>query len=231
MKPWKIALMTIAVCALILAVGCKSASEPPKTAEHDHDDHAGHDHGDKDDAHGDMPAMPPEHPPMDKAMGGGMPGAMGKPMMPEGGRQIVMPDDVKAIFKTVKLNFGKKGEPPAAIEAKVGEETKLGDTGLSVFVEAFLPAFYMDSTRISSITTEPTNPAVHVVIKDKGQEIHKGWLFAKMPTVHPFEHATYTLTLVEGVADPNAPKPAAPAVPPAAPAPTAPPAAPPATKG
>lgn len=205
MKSWKIVLMTIAVCALILSVGCKSASEPPKPAD---DPHAGHDHGDgKDDPHG---KMPPEHPPMDKAMGGGMPGAMGKPMMPEGGHQIVVPEDVKAKFKSVKLNFGKKGEQPTAVEAKVGEETKLGDSGLTVFVEAFLPAFYMDSSRISSISTELTNPAVRVAIKEKGQEIHKGWLFAKMPTVHPFEHATYTLTLVEGVADPNAPKSAAP---------------------
>ncbi|MCC6160249.1 MAG: DUF2155 domain-containing protein [Deltaproteobacteria bacterium] len=231
MKSWKIVLMTIAVCALILSVGCKSASETPKPAD---DPHAGHDHGDgKSDPDGKMPAMPPEHPPMDKSMGGAMGGAMGKPMMPEGGHQIVVPDDVKAKFKSVKLNFGKKGEQPTAVEAKVGEETKLGDSGLTVFVEAFLPAFYMDSTRISSISTELTNPAVRVAIKEKGQEIHKGWLFAKMPTVHPFEHATYTLTLVEGVADPNAPKSAAPPAPeaPAPAAPTAPPTAPPATNG
>lgn len=227
MNSWKIVLLTIAVCALILSVGCKGASEPAKPAD---DPHAGHDHGDgKDDPHGQMP---PDHPPMDKAMGGApggpMGGAMGKPMMPEGGHQIVVPDDVKAMFKSVKLNFGKKGEPPTVVEAKVGEETKLGDSGLSVFIEAFLPAFYMDSSRISSISTQPTNPAVRVSIKEKGQEVHKGWLFAKMPTVHPFEHATYTLTLVEGVADPNAPPPAAPAAPEVPPAP---PAAPPATNG
>ncbi|MCZ7583193.1 MAG: DUF2155 domain-containing protein [Deltaproteobacteria bacterium] len=127
---------------------------------------------------------------MGSAPGGGQPSSL----------PVVVPDDVKAMFKSVKLNFGKKdGSDTQAIEVPVDGEAKLGDSGLTVKVLAFLPTFYMDQSRISSVGVEENNPAAKVTVFENGKEIHTGWLFSKMPTVHPFPHETYTLTLAEGV--------------------------------
>ena len=52
---------------------------------------------------------------------------------------------------------------------------------------------------ITSGSNEPVNPAVRVEIFEKGQSILKGWLFSKMPDIHPFESDKYGLVLKEGV--------------------------------
>ncbi|HDZ88696.1 MAG TPA: DUF2155 domain-containing protein, partial [Nitrospirae bacterium] len=40
---------------------------------------------------------------------------------------------------------------------------------------------------------------VHVTVLDGGREIFKGWLYSKFPTIHPFQHDKYGLTLKEAV--------------------------------
>lgn len=219
------ALPFIVVLALFLALGCTQAETPAKPdmpPDHppigdkhppvgplksnaakpgDEDPHAGHDH----------PPMDAPHGGMEGGMGGGMGGAMGGGA--PGGHQLVVPDDVAKAFKAVTLKVAKKdGSSSKSVEAKIGETTVLPDTGFSVTVEAFLPAFYMDSERISSVTLEPNNPAAKVAIKSGDNTLYTGWMFSKMPTVHAFEHPEWTILLEGGVsASPPAGAPAPPA--------------------
>jgi hypothetical protein len=57
----------------------------------------------------------------------------------------------------------------------------------------------MMGSNITSGSNDPVNPAVRVEIFEKGKSIFKGWLFAKMPEIHPFENDKYGLLLKEGV--------------------------------
>ena len=114
--------------------------------------------------------------------------------------QLVVPDEVKAAFGGVTLRLKKKdGSFDQTFDVPLGELTALGKSGLAVNVPAFLPAFYMDRTRISSVGVRETNPAAKVTLFEKGKEIHSGWLFATMPAIHPFVHDIFSLTLEKGV--------------------------------
>ncbi|MBZ0273977.1 DUF2155 domain-containing protein, partial [bacterium] len=127
---------------------------------------------------------------------GGMGAGMG---MQKKEYEIVVPEEVKEKYKAVDIRFGKReGGEPTTISVPVGESVKLGDSGLTLTVKAFLPAFYMDSARISSVTAELKNPAAKVTITEGDKELFDGWLFAKMPGVHPFEHPTWSVTLATG---------------------------------
>ena len=112
---------------------------------------------------------------------------------------VEIPEEVQARYDEVKLHLAKKdGSFQKDFTVKLNEETPLDDSGLSVKVSAFLPAFYMDQNRITSVGAKATNPACKITIQEKGKEIHTGWLFAKMPQVHAFEHEIYALTLIDG---------------------------------
>ncbi len=111
---------------------------------------------------------------------------------------VKVPDEVIAMYKNVTLHLEKKdGSFKEDFVVKIGEMTKLGNSGLSINVSAFLPAFYMDQKRITSIGTKTTNPACKAAVFENGSEIHTGWFFAKMPLIHAFHHEIYSLTLVE----------------------------------
>ena len=84
-------------------------------------------------------------------------------------------------------------------EVPVGGSAVLGDSGLTLLVEAFIPDFVMDGSGITSRSAEPVNPAARVVISEDGAADYTGWLFAAMPEIHPFPHETYGVVLVEGI--------------------------------
>jgi hypothetical protein len=181
-------LALAAVAALVISAACqppRQTKAPAKTEQ----------------AQQAMPAMP-QMPPQG-AGGEGMPPhgmGQGMPGKPTGGLPIAMPDEVKARYSAVKLNLKKKdGSLDKSFDVPFEQETKLGDTGLAVKVLAYLPAFIMDQTRITSVGMEETNPAAKVVVTEGGKEIHTGWLFQKLPTAHAFPHDIYTLTLVGSV--------------------------------
>ena len=84
-------------------------------------------------------------------------------------------------------------------DVAVGETVVLGDSGLSLTAEAFIPDFVMDETGITSRSAETHNPAARVVITEEGVEDYEGWLFAAMPEIHPFPHDRYQVLLIEGI--------------------------------
>jgi hypothetical protein len=85
------------------------------------------------------------------------------------------------------------------IDVALGGTEALGDSGLTLSAEIFVPDFVMDEAGITSRSPETHNPAARVVIAEEGMADYEGWLFAAMPEIHPYPHARYQVLLVEGI--------------------------------
>jgi hypothetical protein len=81
----------------------------------------------------------------------------------------------------------------------LGETVPLGDSGLMLSANTFVPDFVMDENGITSRSADTHNPAARVVITEEGMADYEGWLFAAMPEIHPFPHNRYQVLLVEGI--------------------------------
>ena len=115
-------------------------------------------------------------------------------------KAVVVPDTVKGKWNKVKLAFEDKASGKISeFTVNLNSELSIPNTGLKVAVKEFLPDFKMGETTLTSGSNEPKNPAVRVEIFENGKSVFKGWLFAKFPTMHPFEHAKYGIILKEGV--------------------------------
>jgi hypothetical protein len=84
-------------------------------------------------------------------------------------------------------------------ESPLGAADLLGDSGLVLTVETFIPDFVMDEDGITTRSGETDNPAARVIISEDGMADYEGWLFAKMPEIHPYPHTRYQVLLVEGI--------------------------------
>ena len=115
-------------------------------------------------------------------------------------REVIIPDEVKKVWKAVKLSVKNKTTgKEETVEAAVGEKTTLPGSDLTITVEAFLPAFFMDASKITSMSAEPDNPAAKVLIAQGDNALYDSWMFEKMPDVHAFTHDTYEVKLIGGV--------------------------------
>jgi len=178
----KIHLLVAALLVVALAgTGCKKKEPPP-------------------------PPMPPKGAPGAPGMPGMPPGAPGMPGTPHGEgappveKKIVVSDEVKAAWKSVKIEVEyKEKKSKKAYTVPVNSEFKVPDSDLTLKVGPFLPNFTMAPDQITSVTGTPENPAVQVEVFQGGKEVFHGWLFAKYPAVHPFESPKYGLALLEGV--------------------------------
>lgn len=128
-----------------------------------------------------------------------------QPMSPQGGidrseKQVVVPVNVKGKWNKVKLVFmDKASKKSSEYIVNIGSELKVPNTNLKIVVGEFLPDFKMTETEITSASDVPNNPALRVEVFEDGRSIFKGWLYAKFPTIHPFEHEKYGLILKEGM--------------------------------
>ncbi len=122
------------------------------------------------------------------------------PMGPKVEKTVVIPDSVKGKWSKVVLVLeDRKSNKKSDHTVKIGSEYAIPNTGLKVTVTEFLPEFRMDGTTITSASNDPKNPAVKIEITEKGKQVYKGWLFSKMPEVHPFQHERYGIILKEGI--------------------------------
>jgi hypothetical protein len=80
---------------------------------------------------------------------------------------------------------------------EVGSTLLVKDAQLSIEIVTFLPAFIMDGSRMTSASNKTSNPAAQIVIREKGEEVFRGWLFSLYPGVHTFRHSRYTFALVD----------------------------------
>lgn len=90
-------------------------------------------------------------------------------------------------------------ESHRVFDAEIGSPTALGDTGLTLTAEQFLPDFVMDEGEIHNRSSEPHNPAALVAISEAGAADYRGWIFAAMPGIPPYPHPEYRVVLVEGI--------------------------------
>ncbi|MFA5846873.1 MAG: DUF2155 domain-containing protein [Thermodesulfovibrionales bacterium] len=137
-------------------------------------------------------ALPPGHP----QQGQGNQGIT----MPKGDLQVVIPASVKGKWGAVKIVVEDKATKKAQeFTVKLNSDLQIPNSNLKVTVGEFLPDFKMDVGTITSISNEPNNPAVSIKVFEGGKEVFKGWLYAKFPAIHPFEHPKVGLGLKEGV--------------------------------
>jgi len=132
-----------------------------------------------------------------------MPGGMSREsvsMPPADSMQIIVPDMVKGKWKGVTLTVvDRQNSSVKDYTAVLGGKLPIPQSDIVVQVTDFLPDFKIQGTVFTSATNQPQNPAAKVLITEKGQEVFKGWLFQKFPTMHPFQHQRYSITLKEGV--------------------------------
>lgn len=132
--------------------------------------------------------------------------SMSNPMGPQGAgapkaeKAVVVPDEVKGKWSKVILVVQDKTTKKSSEHAvKLGSEFDIPGSGLKVMVGEFLPEFIMSESKITSASNEPKNPAVNVEVFESNKSVFKGWLYSKYPTVHPFEHSKYSLSLKDGI--------------------------------
>lgn len=146
---------------------------------------------------------PPTPPPMPGQGMPGMPGMPGQPGAPApmgGGapKKIIVPDAVKNAWKSVKVEVEyKEKKSRKAFTIPLNSDFKIPDSDLTLKVGDFLPHFSMTADSITSASNNLENPAVRIEVVQAGKPLFTGWLFAKYPAVHPFQHDKYGLSLVE----------------------------------
>ena len=128
------------------------------------------------------------------AVHAGMAG-MGMPAKQES--SVVVPESLKGKWKAVKIvvvEVASRKETTHVVP--VGVDFPVPGTDLTLRVENLLPDFTMGGGVITSKSDNPENPAAQVRIFEGGKETFKGWMFAKFPGAHPFEHPKYGMRLV-----------------------------------
>ncbi|MGD9254022.1 MAG: hypothetical protein PVG92_08825, partial [Holophagae bacterium] len=80
------------------------------------------------------------------------------------------------------------GKTSEIIDAGLGEPVVLGESGLTMTAQVFLPDFVMDDGIIRNRTPEPHNPAARVAIAGDGAADYEGWIFASMAGLPPYPH-------------------------------------------
>lgn len=122
--------------------------------------------------------------------------------MPQVPTTVMVPEEIAGKWKAVVLELADKDtNEQSDITVNIGETIPLGNTGLTVFVEAFLPSFTMAGDVFTSSSADLNNPAARLKLTDgQGQQVFYGWLFALYPATHPFEHPKYGLILKDYVA-------------------------------
>jgi hypothetical protein len=129
------------------------------------------------------------------AMGGSMGGMMGGL-----NTEISLDPKIAAAWTGIRVHVVDSETGQAEIfDIALGETVVLGDSGLTLTTDIFIPDFVMDETGIASRSAETHNPAARVAISEEGMEDYEGWLFAAMPEIHPYPHERYQVLLVEGV--------------------------------
>ncbi len=109
---------------------------------------------------------------------------------------VSVPESVRGKWASVVLQIENKKSATRAdqVVALHSEYTIPGST-LRIQIGDFLPHFTMDAGVITSLSNETRNPAVHVTIFDGPEEIYRGWLFQRFPSVHPFQDERFGIQL------------------------------------
>jgi len=166
---------------------------------------------------GQMPPgqMPPSQMPPAQMPAGQMPPAQMPPMgqnqgarpgMTMGKTHIMVPESVKGKWSAAKIILEDKAtKARQEYTVKLNSDFKVPNSNLKIHAGDFLPDFKMEGLNLTSASNEPKNPALAIKVFENDKQIFPapgrqwGWLFAKVPSIHPFEHSKYSIILKEGV--------------------------------
>ena len=114
--------------------------------------------------------------------------------------KVIIPDAIKGKWKGVILTvIDKQTANTKDYNIPIGGKVAISGSNIEVQTGDFLPDLKIEGNIYSSDSTQLLNPAIHVEIKEGGKELFKGWLFQKFPSVHPFKHERFSITLKEPV--------------------------------
>ncbi|MEK6537880.1 MAG: DUF2155 domain-containing protein [Nitrospirota bacterium] len=114
--------------------------------------------------------------------------------------KVIIPDAIKGKWKGVILTVIDKQTANAKdYNIPIGGKVAISGSNIEVQTGDFLPDLKIEGNIYSSDSTQLLNPAIQVEIKEGGKELFKGWLFQKFPSVHPFKHERFSITLKEPV--------------------------------
>lgn len=114
--------------------------------------------------------------------------------------KVIIPDDIKTKWKGVRLTvMDRETTDPKDYTIAVGGRFVIPNSKIDIQTGEFLPDLKIDGNIYTTASSELLNPAIHVLITEDGKEIFKGWLFQKFPSVHPFKHQRFGITLKEAV--------------------------------
>ncbi len=119
--------------------------------------------------------------------------------------QVVVPPDVAEQWsKVIIIIDDRKNNKKEEFTVNIGGEFNIPDSNLTVKIGPFLPDFKMSGTVITSSSNENNNPSVGAAVFEDGRQLFPstgkwGWLYAKFPTIHSFQHERYSMTLKEGI--------------------------------
>ncbi len=118
---------------------------------------------------------------------------------------IIVPPEIEEQWVAVTIVVeDKNANTESSFTAGIGEEIKIPDSKLVIKVGPFLPDFKMSGSVITSSSSEPNNPSVGIKVFEDEQLIFPpagewGWLYAKFPKIHSFQHDRYALVLKAGI--------------------------------
>jgi len=127
-------------------------------------------------------------------------------MTPGGKAQVTVPDFVKGKWDAAKIIIEDKATKKRhEYTVKLNSDFPIPNSNLKLSIGEYLPDFKMEGFSLTSVSNDPKNPALAVMIFENDKKIFPapgkewGWLFEKVPTIHPFEHEKYGIILKEGI--------------------------------
>ena len=112
-------------------------------------------------------------------------------------KTVIVPPEVSRRWRAVKLAVIDKTRGTENIyTVPIGSQYTIPSSALTINVEAFLPAFTMEGTTITTSSNELLNPGAKVRINVSGTPVFQGWLFLKFPNTHAVTHPRFGFSLI-----------------------------------
>ena len=114
-------------------------------------------------------------------------------------RRIIVPKEVEGKWKAVKIMVRNKiDESRSSMKTMgLGSSFELEGSAIKVTVGPFMPNFVMTQKNYTSNGNELNNPAVQLVVEEKGKTLYEGWAFSKYPAMYAFEHEEFAFQLMD----------------------------------
>jgi hypothetical protein len=115
-------------------------------------------------------------------------------------KTVIVPPEVLRRWKAVKLAVIDKTRGTENIYVvPIGPLFTVPSSELTMTVEAFLPAFTMEGTTITTSSSDLVNPGAKVRISENGSPVFQGWLFSNYPNTHAVTHPKFGFSLIGAV--------------------------------